>query len=75
MGRHPSGLRSEIVLSFRQLFDQQSPTYTYLLADSAMREAVLVESLFEQVRRDAALIDELDCICYTQSTPTSTPIT
>jgi sulfur dioxygenase len=47
------------VLRFRQLFDQQSPTYTYLLADSAMREAVLVESVFEQVRRDAALIDEL----------------
>ncbi|KVX33061.1 MBL fold metallo-hydrolase [Burkholderia ubonensis] len=44
---------------FRQLFDQQSSTYTYLLADRASREAVLIDPVFEQVRRDAALIDEL----------------
>jgi sulfur dioxygenase len=47
------------VLIFRQLFDQQSSTYTYLLADSTTREAVLVDPVFEQVRRDAALIEEL----------------
>ncbi|MGF6753428.1 sulfur dioxygenase [Paraburkholderia sp. GAS42] len=50
---------SRIVLIFRQLFDQQSSTYTYLFADSATREAVLVDPVFEQVRRDTALIDEL----------------
>ena len=44
---------------FRQLFDPQSSTYTYLLADSASREAVLIDPVFEQARRDAALIDEL----------------
>ncbi len=44
---------------FRQLFDPQSSTYTYLLADSATRKAVLIDPVFEQVRRDAALIEEL----------------
>ncbi|HEY5635576.1 MAG TPA: MBL fold metallo-hydrolase, partial [Burkholderiales bacterium] len=45
---------------FRQLFDPQSSTYTYLLADAASREAVLIDPVFEQARRDAALVTELD---------------
>jgi len=44
---------------FRQLFDPQSSTYTYLLADEATREALLIDPVFELARRDAALIDEL----------------
>ena len=44
---------------FRQLFDPQSSTYTYLLADAATREAVLIDPVFEQSRRDAALVQEL----------------
>ena len=44
---------------FRQLFDPQSSTYTYLLADPASREAVLIDPVFEQARRDAALVEEL----------------
>jgi glyoxylase-like metal-dependent hydrolase (beta-lactamase superfamily II)/rhodanese-related sulfurtransferase len=44
---------------FRQLFDPQSSTFTYLLADDATREAVLIDPVFEQARRDAALIEEL----------------
>jgi sulfur dioxygenase len=48
------------MLIFRQLFDPQSSTYTYLLGDGASRAAVLIDPVFEQVRRDAALIDELD---------------
>ena len=44
---------------FRQLFDPQSSSYTYLLADPATREAVLIDPVFEQARRDAALVDEL----------------
>ena len=44
---------------FRQLFDQQSLTYTYLLGDIATREAVLIDPVFEQARRDAALLSEL----------------
>lgn len=47
------------MLIFRQLFDQQSSTYTYLLADSPTGEAVLIDPVFDQVRRDAALIEEL----------------
>src|SRR6185503_3633007 len=44
---------------FRQLFDPQSSTYTCLLADSATREALLIDPVFEHARRDAALIEEL----------------
>jgi sulfur dioxygenase len=44
---------------FRQLFDPQSSTYTYLLAESATREALLIDPVFEQARRDAALVEEL----------------
>src|SRR4030081_3074980 len=44
---------------FRQLFDPQSSTYTYLVADAASREALLIDPVFEQARRDAALIEEL----------------
>ncbi len=43
----------------RQLFDQVSSTYTYLLADPRTHEAVLIDSVFEQHARDAALIREL----------------
>jgi len=41
---------------FRQLFDLQSSTYTYLLADPATRQAVLIDPVFEQARRDVALV-------------------
>ncbi len=44
---------------FRQLFDPTSNTYTYLVADETTREAVLVDCVFEQHARDAALIREL----------------
>src|SRR5712671_2223921 len=47
------------MLVFRQLFDPTSSTYTYLLGDSASGEAVLIDPVFEQVRRDGALIAEL----------------
>jgi sulfur dioxygenase len=48
------------MLVFRQLHDPESSTYSYLLADPASRDAVLIDPVFEQVRRDAALIRELD---------------
>jgi len=48
------------MLIFRQLVDPQSSTYTYLLADSNNGEAVLIDTVFEQVKRDAALISELN---------------
>jgi glyoxylase-like metal-dependent hydrolase (beta-lactamase superfamily II)/rhodanese-related sulfurtransferase len=54
---------------FRQLFDAQSGTYSYLLADTAAREAVLIDPIYELVRRDAALLDELGLkLLYTLET-------
>jgi len=47
------------MLIFRQLFDPQSSTYTYLLADAGTKEAVLIDTVFEQAPRDAALVREL----------------
>ncbi|MEQ1756086.1 MAG: rhodanese-like domain-containing protein [Micropepsaceae bacterium] len=44
---------------FRQLFDPQSSTYTYILADERTREAVIIDPVFEQARREIALIGEL----------------
>lgn len=43
----------------RQLFDSASSTYTYLLADEKTKRAVLVDTVFEQYARDAALLREL----------------
>ncbi len=45
---------------FRQLFDQDTSTYTYLLADEATRQAVIIDPVFEQLDRDAMLIEELE---------------
>ena len=47
------------MLIFRQLIDPQSSTYTYLLGDGKTGEAVLIDTVFEQVRRDTALLNEL----------------
>ena len=44
---------------FRQLFDAKAFAYSYLLADEATREAVLIDAVYEQFQRDAALINEL----------------
>lgn len=44
---------------FRQLFDPESSTYTYLLADSSTREAVILDPVREQLERDLLLIEEL----------------
>ncbi len=45
---------------FRQLYDRESSTYTYLIADRATKEAMLVDSVLEQVERDLALLQELN---------------
>ncbi len=45
---------------FRQLFDAESSTYTYLLADPVSREAVFIDPVFEKHQRDLALLRELD---------------
>ena len=47
------------MLIFRQLFDEDSSTYTYLLGDDVTGDAVLIDPVFEQVGRDTALLREL----------------
>ena len=46
---------------FRQLFDKESSTYTYLLADTDARVAGLVDPVLEHLERDMKLIAELGC--------------
>ena len=43
---------------FKQLFDPDSSTYTYLIADDATHEAVIIDPVIEQVERDLKLIRE-----------------
>ena len=45
---------------FRQLFDAESSTYTYLLADEASRKALLIDPVREQIPRDLTVLRELD---------------
>lgn len=45
---------------FRQLFDKESSTYTYILGDRESQEAVLIDSVYEQFERDLRLLQELD---------------
>lgn len=47
-------------LIFRQLFDTTSSTYTYLLADSKNREAILIDPVIDQVKRDWHLVQDLN---------------
>ncbi|MFN8575733.1 MAG: MBL fold metallo-hydrolase [Candidatus Sericytochromatia bacterium] len=44
---------------FRQMFDAETSTYTYLLGDEKTKEAVLIDSVLEQVERDKKIINEL----------------
>jgi glyoxylase-like metal-dependent hydrolase (beta-lactamase superfamily II)/rhodanese-related sulfurtransferase len=44
---------------FRQLFDPETSSYTYLLADESSREAVLIDPVREQLERDLELLGEL----------------
>ena len=44
---------------FRQLFDQVSGTYTYLLASRRGGEALIIDPVLEKVDRYIQLVDEL----------------
>lgn len=46
-------------LMFRQLFEITSSTYTYLLADTTSKEALLIDPVLETVERDSKLVSEL----------------
>jgi len=44
---------------FRQLFDRDSCTYTYLLADTDTKEAILIDPVIDLAERDAAICKDL----------------
>ncbi|TVQ64957.1 MAG: MBL fold metallo-hydrolase [Spirulina sp. DLM2.Bin59] len=44
---------------FRQLFDPETSTYTYLIADPETKEAIFVDPVLEQVERDLKILEEL----------------
>jgi len=44
---------------FRQLFDKESSTFTYLVGDDGSRKAALVDPVVEHVERDLRLVSEL----------------
>jgi len=46
-------------LLLRQLFDAETGTFTYLLADVASRQGVVIDPVYEQHPRDLSLIREL----------------
>jgi glyoxylase-like metal-dependent hydrolase (beta-lactamase superfamily II)/rhodanese-related sulfurtransferase len=59
----------QVGMLFRQLFDAESATYTYLIADEATREAAIIDPVREQVARDLELLRELDLkLIYTLET-------
>lgn len=56
-------------MNFRQLFDPETSTYTYLLADDRTLEAVLIDPVREHVERDVTLLRELGLrLLYTLET-------
>lgn len=44
---------------FRQLFDPETSTYTYLLADETTRDAIIIDPVLTQIERDLGLIEDL----------------
>jgi glyoxylase-like metal-dependent hydrolase (beta-lactamase superfamily II)/rhodanese-related sulfurtransferase len=49
-----------VCVLFRQLFDVETSSYSYLLADAESGDAVLIDPVREQVGRDAELVAELE---------------
>ena len=47
-------------LIFKQLFERESCTFTYLIADSETKEAAIVDAVDIMIERDTALLKELD---------------
>lgn len=54
---------------FKQLFDDESSTYTYVLADEQTTHAVVIDPVLEQVERDLAVLKDLGLkLLYTLET-------
>ncbi len=50
-------MNSDII--FHQLFESESSTYTYIIADKKTKEAAIIDPVIETVDRDVKLIEEL----------------
>jgi sulfur dioxygenase len=46
-------------LIFHQLFEKETSSYTYLIADQISKEAIIIDPVVEMVDRDVTLIEEL----------------
>jgi sulfur dioxygenase len=44
---------------FRQLFDEKTWTYTYILGDTTTHEAIIIDPVRDQVERDMRILSEL----------------
>lgn len=51
-------MNNEII--FQQLFEPESSTYTYIIADKKTKEAAIIDPVLETVDRDIKLIEELE---------------
>ena len=49
--------QSDVPMLFRQLFDKESSTYTYLIADEVTKEAALVDTVLEELERDLEIVN------------------
>ena len=47
-------------ISFKQLFDEKSSTYTYLIASARGREALIIDPVIENVNQYIQLLKELN---------------
>ncbi|GFE67526.1 beta-lactamase domain-containing protein [Chroococcus sp. FPU101] len=54
-----SNRKEDRSMLFRQLFDPESSNYTYLIADQQTKDAVLVDPVLEQVKRDLEILQDL----------------
>jgi sulfur dioxygenase len=46
-------------LIFKPMFENESSTWTYLLADKTTKDAVIIDAVKETFERDTAVIDEM----------------
>ena len=45
---------------FRQLFDEKTWTYSYIIGDTISREAIIIDPVLDKIDRDLQLLKELD---------------
>lgn len=57
--RQTSNILCHLVCFVKQLFETESSTYTYLLADQETKDAVVIDPVLETIERDLKLIKEL----------------